>query len=112
MSRWSRISKSNSAPLADLAERDGVLVRLALGRVRVRKIGQRRRELVPRFLHPRQLGLLLLQPPAELAHLGDRLVGVLALALELGDLIGDAVAARPSLLDLRQDLPAALVQAQ
>ena len=47
---------------------------------------------------------------AQLAHLGDPRLGVLARALRGGDLVRDGVAASPSLLDPRQQLAPASVQ--
>ena len=49
---------------------------------------------------------------AHLAHLGDHGLGVLAGALRRRRSIGGAVLPRPPLLDLGQQLPAALVEAQ
>ena len=110
-SRWSRTSKSNVGPIPDLAQRDGVVLASVRG-VRMREVGERRRELVAARLDLGELSLQALDLAAQLAHLGDPRLGVLARALRGGDLVGDGVAARAALLDPGQQLAAAGVQRQ
>src|SRR6266511_2792333 len=98
--------------LPDLAQRHGVVFRLALGRLGVGEVRQRGGQLVPGCLYLRQLGLELLQARAYLAHLGDQRLGVVARPLRRGDLIRGAVLPRPALLHLRQELAAALIEPQ
>ena len=99
-------------PLADLTKRYGVVLGVAIGRVGVRQVRQGRGELVPLGLHAGELRLALLEGAAELPHLDDRLIRVLALALQLCDLLRDSIAARAALLQLGEKLPAPPVQLQ
>ena len=98
--------------LSDLTKSDRVLLGLAVGRLGIGQIRQGGRELVALGLDARELRLAFLEDAAQLTHLGDQLVGVPALALQLRDLIRDAVAACATLLQPREELAPALVQTQ
>ena len=110
MSRWSRTSKSNDGTLADLAEDDRVLVGVAVGRVGIRRVRDRRGEPLAVGLDRLELALELLDPGRDLAHPGDRIGGVVALALGGADRVRGLVALGAQALDLGQQFAAAGVE--
>ncbi len=96
--------------LADLAEDDRVLVAGAVGRLRVGRIRDRRRQRRPVVLDRLELGLELLDPGRDLAHPRDRVVGVGSLALRRSDRVGSLVALGAQTLDRWQQIAAAGIE--
>jgi hypothetical protein len=93
--------------LADLSDH-----RVLRGRIRVGEVGQRREPCLELLLHRFQLGVELLLAVAHRAHLGNRLRGVAALALQLADPLRRLVLRRAQVLELGKQRAAAGVDLQ
>jgi hypothetical protein len=88
----------------------GVLLGEAVGRVRVREVGQADQQVFDPALGLGELLLQGLDLVAEGIRLRDRVAGLLAGALGPGDALGEPLLPGAPLLDLRQEGAAARVQ--
>jgi hypothetical protein len=96
--------------LADLAQDDRVVVRIAVGGLGVGRVGDADGEVIAVGDDRLELALELLDPSRDLAHPRDRLLGVGSLPLRGPDRVGRLVALGPQALDLRQQLAPAGVE--
>ena len=97
--------------LADVAQHDRVLF-AAVGDVRERDVGELEEHRLEALLDAGKLGLALLDGVAQRAHGGDRLLGVAARLLDDGDLVARLLALGAHALDVGEDAPPLLFEAE